>query len=446
MPLACLRVCPRRFTAALLGAVVAAGFGAGPAAAQIGPQTVVLVNRLCAQTLRTNEEDRLYGMISLAVRATIRYRGGELRPDIIDDAVQDSLDGMIEDCPELTEADESKRVTMAIEMIADATTKVLEEAKQAQATGDKDNPYMKRSAEKATAADLSQELSSHEIDQWLEAMPPRQRALSLFLYASDVTPQEIAAATGEPAAALTRQFNASKADLMRIFREEWAEPAAGPRTAPAMQYRTAGEGFTAVMKAAAAPSPAAEAAPAAPDPGPAADPAADPGPAADPAADPAPGPRGRNPAEGLLPSLRVTGISDDLYAGWSLIATGRNLVRGQRLSIAEPVVLQPDNANGRRMLVVDIAELGDPDAPVRHFLLKAYAIDAEKEAAGLHDSFHVGAPLDNPEAKKTLANPGLSSIEIARCLWRDFGTGQDPGLCRDDKQAGNDEKAAPAAQ
>jgi DNA-directed RNA polymerase specialized sigma24 family protein len=407
--------------AALFGAALAIGAGSGQAAAQIGPQTVVLINRLCAQTLRTNEEDRLYGMISLAVRATIRYRGAEFRPDVIDDAVQDSLDAMIEDCPELTEADEAKRVTMAVEMISDATTKVLEDAKQAEKLADKDSPYPKRPPEKLTAADLSQELSSHEIDQWLESLPPRQRALSLFLYASDVTPQEIAAAVGEPAGALSRQFAASKLDLMRIFREEWAEQLPAPRGGPAMQFREAGEGFAALMQSTSA-APAVASAP---------PPAADVDPA-DPAAATAPRTRQRQRAaeDGLLPSLRVTGISDDLYSGWSLLATGRNLPRGQRIAIAEPIVLEPDNANGKRMLVVEIAEMGDPNAPVRHFLLKAYAIDAEKEAAGLRDSFHVGAAFANEEAKRTLANRDLSSIEVARCLWKDFGTGQDPGLCR----------------
>jgi DNA-directed RNA polymerase specialized sigma24 family protein len=435
MSFACPLVRWRLMAAALLGAAVLAGLGPDKAAAQIGPQTVALLDRLCAQNLRTNEEDRLYGMISLAVRATIRYRGGEFRPDIIDDAVQDALDGMIEDCPELTEADESKRLTMAIEMISDATSKILEDVKQAQKSGDKDNPYARRPEEKVTAADLSQELSSHEIDQWLDSLPPRQRALSLFLYASDVTPQEIAAAVGEPPGALTRQFSASKTDLMRIFREDWQEPVAAPRGGPAMAYREAGPGFAALMKTNEAP--AAVAAPGA------ASPASDgPAAAADPAAsagdgDPPPDRDGRPlrtkarpPAESLLPSLRVTGISDDLYAGWSLLATGRNLPRGQHVAIAEPVVLEPDNPAGKRMLVVDIAETGDPNAAVRHFLLKAYALDAEKEAAGLHDSFHVGAALANEEAKKTLANSDLSSIEVARCLWKDFATAPDPGLCR----------------
>lgn len=394
--------------AALLGVALASGAGIGKAEAQIGPQTVELIDRLCAQTLRTNEEDRLYGVISLTVRATIRYRGGLFQPDVIDDAVQDSLDGMIEDCAELTEADPAKRLEMAAEIISDATTKVLDDLKTAQANDDTDNPYLKNSLEKATAADLSEELSSQEIDQWLDSLPPRQRALSLFLYASDITPKEIADALGEPPGALTRQQSASKTDLMRIFREDWQEPAASARTGPQMAYSEGGAGLAALMEAGTPPAPATT-----------------------PTTDPPPAAAAAKPAvDGGLGSLKVTGISEDLYAGWSLLAIARNLPRGQRVTIAEPFLLEPDGADIKRMLVTDIAEIGDPNAETRRFLLKAYAIDAEKEAAGLHDSFHVGAPLDNAEARRTLANPELSSIEIARCLWHDFGTGEDPGLCR----------------
>ncbi|HTZ37552.1 MAG TPA: hypothetical protein VMB84_16085, partial [Stellaceae bacterium] len=219
----------------------------------------------------------------------------------------------------------------------------------------------------------------------------------------------IAAAVGEPPAALSRQFAASKNDLMRILGEDWQEPLTGPRAAPAMQYREAGgTGFATLLKAVAAPPspPAADAAPGDPPPAPVA------------------------AADGVLPSLRVTGISDDLYAGWSLLATGRNLARGQRIAIDAPVLLEPDEQGVKRMLVVDIAEIGNPNAETRHFLLKAYAIDSGNDGAGLRDSFHVGAPFDNAEARRTLATPGLSSIEIARCLWHDFATADDPGLCR----------------
>jgi DNA-directed RNA polymerase specialized sigma24 family protein len=393
----------------LIGAAVGSGgYIRGAGAQQIGPQTVGLIDRLCAQTLRTNEEDRLYGMISLAVRATIRYRGGEFQPDVIDDAVQDSLDSMIEDCPELTEADPTKRLNMAVEIVSDATTKVLEDVKTAKASGDKYNPYAGKAQEKVTAADLSEELSSQEIDQWLNSMPPRQRALSLFLYASDVTPQEIATAVGESPAALNSQFNASKADLLHIFHEEWQEPVYASN-APSMSYSMRGQGLDGLMKGggAAVPTTATPLATTAND------------------VPPTPPP----PLDGLA-SLRVTGISDDLYSGWSLLATAYHLSPDQRIAITQPFILQPDRSGIKRMLVTDVAEIGDPLAPTRRFLLKAYAIDAEAEAAGLHDSFHVGAPLDNEEAKKTLANSKLTSIEVARCLWHDFGTGQDPGMCR----------------
>ncbi|MBV8776949.1 MAG: hypothetical protein JO258_07115 [Alphaproteobacteria bacterium] len=417
-----------------------------------------LIDRLCSQTLRTNEEDRLYGMISLAVRATIRYRGAEFRPDVIDDAVQDSLDAMIEDCPELTAEDSAKRLTMAIEMISDATTKVLQDFETAQKNGG-DSQYPRRRPDQLTAADLSEELSSQEIDQWLESLPPRQRALSLFLYASDVTPREVAAAVGEGPLGFGRQAGAGKSDLMRILRQEWEPPSPVSHGGPAIQFRVSGQGLGETARTAAVPAqPAAAnlAGAANADSGPAASASLDP-PSTAAASPPAPtdnpasvNPSGTNPAGsppgppaaapairgvsagggGLLPALQVTGISDDIYAGWSLIATGHNLARGQPVAITEPLVLEPDGKGIKRMVVTDIVEIGDPRAATRHFLLKAYALDGDKDAAGLHETFHVGGSLDNAEARKTLANASLSSIEVARCLWHDFGTAEDPGLCR----------------
>ena len=227
-----------------------------------------------------------------------------------------------------------------------------------------------------------------------------------------MTPAEIAAAVGEPPGGVAHQDSASKTDLMRIFREDWQEPVAGPHAAPAISYAEGGEGLAALMKAAETPAPLSPALT---------------------AADGVPpgNSSGAKPLnDDLVGSFKVTGISDDLYAGWSLLATARGLPRGQRVSITQPFLLVPDASGIKRMLVTDIAEIGDPKAETRHFLLKAYAIDAENDAAGLHDTFHVGAVLDNKEAEKTLANPDLSSIEVARCLWRDFGTGDDPGLCR----------------
>lgn len=422
---------PRRWLlGALAGVAVASGAASSEAAAQIGPQSVDLINRLCAQTLRANEEDRLYGLISLTVRGTMTYRGATFEPDVIDRSVQNSLDSLIEDCPELTEAEPDKRLVMTVEMISDATTKVLQEPQPAAAPdatqGEGTTPggavttrgrgRLRSAARKplarATAADLSEELSSQEIDQWLDSLPPRQRALSLFLYASDVTPEQVAEAVGEPPGAVRRQDGASKTDLLRVYHEDWQEPPTGPRAgpAPAMTFSESGDGFAALMKAAATPPPATgtDTAP----------------PAAAAPAD------GKALTDGALSSLKVTGISSDLYAGWSLLATARDLPAGQRVAVTEPFLLDPDNPAIKRMLVTGVAEIGDPNAPVRRFLLKAYAIDAGKDAAGLRDGFHVGAPLTNEEARKTLANPDLSSIEIARCLWHDFGTGPDPGLCR----------------
>lgn len=412
---------PRAWPRSILAALVCGAVSIGAAKAQIGPQTVDLVDRLCAQTLRSNEEDRLYGVISLTVRATISYRGGEFQRNVIDDAVQNSLDALLADCPNLTAADASKRVDMAVEVVSDTTTKLLGRVTSARKTRDKDSPYLKRSVGKGTAADLSSELSSQEIDQWLDSMPPRERALSLFLYASKVTPKEVAEAVGEKPSAIARQLNASKADLMHIFDENWEEPISGPKADPAIKYTESGEGFAAVMSATQKPSPPPPASPT-PDAAPSADGKP---PAATPAAAPA------QPATGNpLGSLKVSGISDMIYSGWSLLATARGLPRGQRIGVTRPFLLEPDSPGIKRMLVTEIAEIGDPEAETRRFLLKAYAIDGDKEAAGLHDGFHVGAPLDNDEAKKTLANPNLTSIEVAHCLAHDFGSAPDPGLCR----------------
>jgi DNA-directed RNA polymerase specialized sigma24 family protein len=408
------RCCCSRTAFVAVLVIAAASFGS--ARAQVPSQTAVLLDKLCAQTLRTNEEDRLFGLISTAVRSTIKYRGGTFVPDLIDDAVQDSLDTMIESCPRISAADASQRLSIAVAIISDATTKLLGEARNPDG-----NPYSARDMARVTAADLSEELSSQEIDTWLNSLPPRQRVVALFLYASDVTPREIAAAVGEPPGALVRESAASKADLLRFFRQEWEAIPLGGNSGPAMQYREAGPTLTGLLKS--TPEPVAQ---------PIAARAAAPPP--EEMVDGEPMPRGASiyttmPA--LTSSMRVTGISDDLYAGWSLLATITNLPRGQRVSIPEPFLLEPDGNGVKRVLVVDIAEIGDPYAVTRRFLLKAYAIDAQHDAAGLRDSFHLGtATIDNEEAKKTLANANLSSIEVARCLWFDYKTGEDPGLCR----------------
>ncbi len=416
MPFDRFRAWPRPILAALFCGAVAGAAGSSVAQAQIGPESVGLIDRLCAQTLRVNEEDRLYGMISLSVRATISYRGGQFQRNVIDDAVQNSLDALLAACPKLIAADPSKRVDMAIDVISDTTTKQLETGAATRKSGDKENAPLRKPAAKVTAADLSEELSSQEIDQWLDSLSPRERALSLFLYASNVTPQEISEAVGEKPGVIARQLGASKADLMHIFDENWEEPISGPKAEPAIKYTESGEGFQALMAATEKPAPPPAAAAGAPD--------------ATPSAESAPPPTKDSTDNSGLSSLRVTGISDMLYSGWSLLATARGLPHGQRIAVTQPFMLEPDSPKIKRMVVTDIAEIGNPDAETRRFLLKAYAIDADKDAAGLHDTFHVGAPLDNAEAKQTLANPKLTSIEVAHCLWHDFGNAPDPGLCR----------------
>jgi hypothetical protein len=83
------------------------------------------------------------------------------------------------------------------------------------------------------------------------------------------------------------------------------------------------------------------------------------------------------------------------------------------------------------MIVVGLEEISDPHDASRRFLLKAFAIDADKDGAGLRDGFHLGsATVDNAEARQTLRNPNLAAIETARCLWHDYGTAADPGFCR----------------
>ena len=91
----------------------------------------------------------------------------------------------------------------------------------------------------------------------------------------------------------------------------------------------------------------------------------------------------------------------------------------------------PAPAGFAQEVVTAIAELGDPDAERRRFLLKACAIDADKDA-------HIGPPLDNADATQVLADPKLTSIEVAHCLWHDFGNapapvcvGRPPSLLRE---------------
>ena len=77
--------------------------------------------------------------------------------------------------------------------------------------------------------------------------------------------------------------------------------------------------------------------------------------------------------------LRITGTSNDIYAGWSLIASVTGLAADRRLDLDAPVILEPDEAGHHRMLSIGIEEIGDAHDEVRRFLVKAYAIDADKE-------------------------------------------------------------------
>ena len=133
--------------AVVLGAWAAA-FPA-PAAAQERPLGAVLLDRMCAHALRTNEEDRLLGMISITARTTIKYQNGLFSPDLIDDAVQDSTARILEACPRLAGIDDAHRVGIVVGIVRDTTLKLLT---------DPQHEYSQDQLDKATAADLSQEL------------------------------------------------------------------------------------------------------------------------------------------------------------------------------------------------------------------------------------------------------------------------------------------------
>ena len=345
--------------------------------AQERPAAAMLLDRLCADTLRANEEDRLFGLISLTVRATIKYDGGVFSPDLIDDAVQRALGALTHACPQIAATDDYQRLGKAVELARDATINRLQDAKAG---------YSAMQTEQATAADLSQELSAQEIDAWLDALPARQRSLALLLYASGLTQQEMANAVGLPPPTLAAGFRSVKTDLLRFFRADSDNAPPPPvSSGRAIEYREAGQGLAGLLK---------------PDPA--------------------------RPA-----TARITGISSDVYAGWSLLATVTGLPPDRSLEIGEPILVEPDGPGKKRMIVVASEEISEPRGTPRRFLLKAFAIDADKEGSGLRDSFHLGAAaVDNAQARQTLGNRNLAAIEIARCLWHDYGTAGDPGLCR----------------
>jgi hypothetical protein len=219
----------------------------------------------------------------------------------------------------------------------------------------------------------------------------------------------VAEAVGLPEAAIAPEFRSVKTDLLKFFKADVTSAPPPPIPgAPGMEYRVAGQNLAALM----APS---EAASAKPDP-------AKPETNTAKAPDPPPAPP--------KPVVRITGIASDIFAGWSLLATVTGLSPERGLDISEPMLVEPNGAGRRRMIIVGSEEISDPHDQTRRFLLKAYAIDADREGSGLHDDFHLAAAtLDNSRARDTLRNHGLASIEVARCLWADFGTGEDPGFC-----------------
>ncbi|HEX3883066.1 MAG TPA: hypothetical protein VHW66_10435 [Stellaceae bacterium] len=387
---------------------------AGTAAQELDSEpwsAAVLLERLCADNLRHNEEDRLYGLISFTVRSTLAYAKSKFTAADIDDIVQDALDALIKACPRIVATDRAHRLGVVIDAIQDLATRRMAERRQpgrGDATGmagegppesAEDRRIQRRAGAplgKPSAADLSQELTSAEIDAWLDALPPLERALALFQFASDVTPKDIADALGIAPPALRKDVAATKTSLLGFFREQEDGSAGGGAPAPPIQYREAGASVATLLAADTAP----------------------PGTAPAP-----PGPPG--------PTLRVTGISIDLYAGWSLLALATGLPPDKGLDIVAPIVLTTGGDHPRRVIVVAAAEITRPDAPIRRYLLRAYAIDGDGAGIGFHDLLHL-APggIDNAEAERTLRTQGLANIEIARCLWHDYGTGPDPGLCR----------------
>ena len=88
-----------------LPARAAAGPAAPAAAAPDDNGDTVLIDRLCAEKLRHNEEDRLYGLISLTIRTSLSYEQAKLTAEQIDDDVQDALDALMKDCPRIVAAD-----------------------------------------------------------------------------------------------------------------------------------------------------------------------------------------------------------------------------------------------------------------------------------------------------------------------------------------------------
>ena len=271
-----------------------------PAAAQERPLNAVLLDRLCAKTMRANEEDRFLGTVSIAVRTTIKYEGGVFSPDLIDDAVQEVSQAIVEACPKIAETDDAHRLGVVVGIVHDTTRRLL---------ADGSRRYEPRQLDDATAADLSEELSSQEIDAWLDGLPPRQRALALFLYASDVREAEIASAIGLSVIALPRAVAATKTDLLTFFRQELPDTTQSAERA-SMQYRIVAAG----REPPAGRGPRSRQALAAQG-------------REEPAIENAAAVQAAEPGQGDAVRMRITGISSELYSGWSLLATVSGLPR-----------------------------------------------------------------------------------------------------------------------
>ena len=210
---------------------------------------------------------------------------------------------------------------------------------------------------------MSEELSAPEIDAWLDGLPARQRVLALLLYAAGLTQQEMAEAVGLPVPALPSASHRVKTDLLKFFRAE-TDSAPPPPVAPgqAIRYREAGQGLAALLQPGAAP-----------------------------------------PATVRTPStVRITGISNDVYAGWSLLATVRGLP-AERTRVGNQLV-ESDRPGRRRMIVVAADDLDPHDASRRS--IEAFAIDADKQRAGMR-CYHP-APRSTTRRAPDLAQPQLA--------------------------------------
>ncbi len=301
------------------------------------PRRPAFAHKSCATT---EEDSALYGLISLTSSALppLASDAAKFRADQLDDYVQDALDKVSKDCPRIVTLNPARRLSGAvIADIRNAALRRLEESKhpvqsaaaspldRIEAAELKEERKLQRRASgplgKATAADLSQELTSWEIDAWLDGLPPLQRTMALFEYASDVTPKDVAEALGVTEPTLKRDALGARARLLSYIHED-DDNALAPSSRKPMEYRIAGMPIGGLMQPL-----------------------------------PAPGvPR---------PSLRITGISTDLYAGWSLLATVVGLPSDKGLDLAGPMMVATDGTGERRMIVTAVASSKSPNPTTR---------------------------------------------------------------------------------